>query len=656
MRTFLPFVIWTTLLLLHVRAAPAIGAAIPIVSAGRAVADIVTADRPSPVAQYAAAELAWHIEKATGVRLPVTTESAPPANFAAHIYVGHTKAASDAGIDVSKLPPEELVLRTKGAALFIAGEDGPGDPLSQDTHAGTLWGVYEWLERTLHVHWLWPGELGTFVPRTDAIASPALEQHQAPQFLQRKIRLGLEFPSEHPAMGFTKAAFEKYQHDELVFLRRHRMGRSQHLSYGHAFTNWWKTDGAAHPDWFQLRADGKRGPSKPTARFSMCVSNPDLQREIVERWQRKSKPDGVTPSYINACENDYLGTCTCPVCRALDGPTPPDYLTYYSPTSKMAGSHFVSDRYAHFWLGIQQRAAPIDPQATVIGYVYFNYFQAPTSGVKLNDHILLGFCPSGGMFPRSADEHEWMKRQWTGWRDTGARLFLRSNYLLDGYVMPYIYAHQFADEFQLEARQGMVGTDLDSLTGHWATQGPNLYVAARLHVHPAAPVDELLAEFYSGFGAAAAPVQKYFEYWEDFTTRNREHLVQVMEQTQTSRWRSWAKAADAVYPPECFVPAESFLAEAAKAAAPDAGAASRVQFLQLGLQHAKLCTQAAAQLSLAKAEAAPATEAKAVLAALLQFRRAHEQSGISNFNHAAWLEDAGWKLGNETKQPAEVYP
>jgi hypothetical protein len=321
----------------------------------------------------------------------------------------------------------------------------------------------------------------------------------------------------------------------------------------------------------------------------------------------------------------------------------------------MAGSRFVSDRYAHFWLGIQQRVAQINPNATVIGYVYFNYFQAPTTGVKLNEHILLGFCPSGGMFPRSANEHEWMKRQWTGWRETGARLFLRSNYLLDGYVMPYIFVHQFADEFQHEVRNGMVGTDLDSLTGHWATQGPTLYVASRLHVHPQASVDELLAEYYAAFGAAAGPVKRYFDYWEDYTTKGRAHLVQVMEQTQTSRWRSWAKAANAVYPSECFAPAEAILADAAKAASSDPGAAGRVKFLQLGLQHAKLCAQAAAQLSLANANA-PGPEAKAALAALLQFRRANEQSGIGNFNHAAWVEDVSWKLGNETKQAADVYP
>ena len=86
-----------------------------------------------------------------------------------------------------------------------------------------------------------------------------------------------------------------------------------------------------------------------------------------------------------------------------------------------------------------------------------------------------------------------MKQQWDGWRNTGARMFLRTNHLLDGYCMPFVFAHQFADEFQHAMRNGMVATDFDSLTGQWAAQGPNLYTAARLHVRPEAPVDEVLA-------------------------------------------------------------------------------------------------------------------------------------------------------------------
>jgi hypothetical protein len=641
------------LLLLLARTGCAAG--VPLVVEGRPAAVIVTSARPTAVAQYAAEELALHVEKATGLRLPIARESAAVPTAAARVLIGDTRAARAAGFEPGKLPPEAFLLRTAPQTLIIVGDDGPGDPLDSDTRAGTLWGVYEWLDRTLHARWLWPGELGTFVPPTRTVTASDLNDTVSPRFFQRRLRPGLGFTSEHPAMGFTPAAYEKFSHGQAVYLRRHRLGRSYPAGYGHAFTEWWKKDGAAHPEWFQLREDGKRGPGKPTGRFSMCVSNPGLQREIVARWDARRGTNPNLPSFLNACENDIPGNCTCAECRAWDGPAPADYLKFYSPSSKMVGTKFVSDRYARFWLALQQLAAAKTPNATVIGYVYFNYFQAPTSDVQLNSHILLGYCPSGGFFPRSAEEHTWMKQQWDGWRKTGAQLFLRTNHLLDGYCMPFIFAHQFADEFQHAAQNGMVATDFDSLTGEWATQGPTLYLASRLHVRPDAPVDDLLAEYYAGFGPAAADVRAYFDYWENYTTTHRELLGKSMEDLQASRWRTFAKAAHLIFPPACFTPAAALLAKAAQATAGHQEAAARVAFLQTGLTHATLCARVAAKLSLASPAASPA-EAQAALTELLTFRRANERTGIANFNHLAWVEDLSWKLSDETRKAPDLYP
>jgi uncharacterized protein DUF4838 len=625
---------------------------VTLVNEGKPKAIVVTADKPSRVVHYAAEELVRHVAKASGVRLEVRTESEAKGGVDQRIYLGDSHAVREAGIDVSKLAAEAFVLRVANDAVFIAGNDGGSDPLDPDTRAGTLWGVYEWLDRDVGVRWLWPGELGTHVPKTQTVIAKTCDETTAPHLFQRRLRAGLGFESEHPALGFTAAAFKQFSDEQSVYLRRHRMGRSYPVSYGHAFTDWWEKDGKTHPEWFQLLQSGNRGPNKKNGRFSMCVSDPGLQREIVARWTAKRPANATTPGFINACENDILGLCTCEKCRAQDGPAPGEYLKFYSPNSKMVGSRFVSDRYARFWLDLQ-RQAPAG--ATVIGYAYFNYFQAPTSGIKLNPNILIGYCPSAGWFPRSDEEHAWMKQQWSDWRDTGARLFMRTNHLLDGYCMPFIFAHQFADEFHHAVEKGMVATDYDSLTGHWATQGPNLYTVARLHVRPEASADAVLAEYYAAFGAASAVVKCYFEYWENYTTRSREKINPTLETLQASRWRSWAKAAHVLYPAECFTPAEKMLEQAAQNAGGDAEAVARVKFLQLGLQHAKLCARVSAQLTLATSTA-DKDEIKRVVDELITFRRANERSGIGNFNHLAWVEDLSWKLSEETRQTPDLYP
>ena len=105
-------------------------AEVPVVADGKAMAVIVTADKPGPVAEYAARELVEHVKKATGAMLEVMKESAVKADGAtSRIYVGDCKAAREAVIEVSKLPAETFVLRTKGEALFFAGEDKIGVPL-----------------------------------------------------------------------------------------------------------------------------------------------------------------------------------------------------------------------------------------------------------------------------------------------------------------------------------------------------------------------------------------------------------------------------------------------------------------------------------------------------------------------------------------------
>ncbi len=625
---------------------------VEVVKDGRATAMIVIADQPTAVARYAADEIVYHVEKATGARLAIASESALPREKAACIYIGDTRAARSAGIDVARLAPETSVLRVTDADIYIAGGDAGGDPLEPGTFAGTLFGVYEWLERDLNVRWLWPGELGTVVPKANAVRARSVDTTFSPAFFQRNVRGGLTFKGERAELGFTPEAAAAYARDQSVFLRRHRMGKNVRLSYGHAFTDWWAKYGAEHPEWFQL-VNGRRGPPKPGASYSMCVSNPEFRQKIVELWrERRAANPGGEHRFVNAIENGIMGLCECEQCRAWDGPPPADFLKFYPPKSKVMGSRFVTDRYVRYWLDVQRQVAAIDPEATVIAYNYFNYFHPPSPGVKLNAHILVGSYPSAGWFPRSAEEHDWFKRQWMQWQETGARLFSRGNYCLDGYTMPLIFAHQYADEFQHQARHGMEATDYDALTGQWASQGTNLYLLMRLHTRPQAKTNELLAEYYSAFGAAASLIQEYFDGWERHGLEQRE-LINRSFEDNTSRWRAWALAAHQVFPADSFAQAEAILAQAEALVAREPASLARVRFLHNGLIHARLCADVSRLLTLS-APASPPERGREALSRLIAFRRAHEREWISNFNHCAWVEDKSWRFDPEPATPAAL--
>ena len=58
---------------------------------------------------------------------------------------------------------------------------------------------------------------------------------------------------------------------------------------------------------------------------------------------------------------------------------------------------------------------------------------------------------------------------------------------------------------------------------HWATQGLNFYVGAKLAWDASLDVDALLAEYYRRFyGRAEAPMRRYWECWEDAMIAHRE--------------------------------------------------------------------------------------------------------------------------------------
>ncbi|MBM4081986.1 MAG: hypothetical protein FJ278_19935, partial [Planctomycetes bacterium] len=130
-------------------AATTSAAEIPIVADGSARAVVALSENATPVARYAAEEFVHHVQKATGVKLAVVSEKELPSQPAGRVFIGDGDHARKAGIEASKLSPETFVLRTRDSALFIVGGDGEGEPLDVNTPAGTLFGVYEALERAL---------------------------------------------------------------------------------------------------------------------------------------------------------------------------------------------------------------------------------------------------------------------------------------------------------------------------------------------------------------------------------------------------------------------------------------------------------------------------------------------------------------------------
>ena len=286
---------------------------VPIVADGKAVAVVVTADQPTAVARYAAQELVYHVERATGAKLAVV----PPRMRAPR----RRRPASTWATAAPPGPPESRSgssprRRSPSAAdggLFIAGDEGPATRSTRTRRAGTLFGVYEWLERDLGV----PLALARRARerscrRGTIVTAAAVDETIAPHFFQRQGPARVwDSTSDHPALGFTPKAAEQYAKDQDRLSppapdgprRTNDLRPRVHRLVGRSTARIIPTGSSSLP----TASAGRR---RRAARYSMCVSNPEFQQEVVDRWKAAG---GGRPGrhFINAVENDILGLCTC---------------------------------------------------------------------------------------------------------------------------------------------------------------------------------------------------------------------------------------------------------------------------------------------------------------------------------------------------------
>ncbi len=609
---------------------------------------IVVPDRHLPAVAYAAAELQYHIKRASGAELPVVKESlAAEQKFPHLIYIGECKATVARELNPRTMIPNSFIIKTLDSNLYIVGFDGSGQVLGayNNTRLGTLFGVYEFLEKQLQVKWLWPGELGEVIPAVNNISVGDWDQTSEPRYRHNRWR------TQDMVEGWSsEEARKRYMTEQDVWLRRQRFVVDVPMNIHHAFTQFWKRFGESHPEYFNLLPDGTRRPQPPASGdyVSMDVSNPALWQQIIEDWKAKRWPQHQP--YIDASENDVVGKCVCPECLKWDASDVPAEKRLAEATAAykkgdpdwMIPLGSLSDRYARFYLAVQKEAEKVKPNAVVMGFAYANYYKPPEK-TKLNERIIIGIVPAM-MFPWSDEKRAETHQQWKGWSATGAKLLLRPNYTLAGHCYPIFYADKLGEDLAYCAKNGLIGTDFDSLTGQWGTQGLNLYVLPRILNNPDLPVEQVFDEYYSAFGPAKNQVKAYFEYWKKISDGVTDDYWKQIKGT----WDFYA-IAHHIFTPEVMKKGFELLEQARQVAAGDKTASARVAFLKKGLKNAALSLQVQQALTQYRQDGnfAPYKQA---LNALDEYRQQCEPDNIANMGTLRYRERTRWPQANSSQE------
>ncbi len=138
--------------------------------------------------------LVREIEKTTGQKPEVfdVSELEKAKKYPYRLLVGESALTKQLGIDVSKLPREGFVVRTFSGGAVIAGDDSSLDrafnksPLDHaGARTGTLWGVYDFLERFFGCRYYYPGEYGSLHPQLKELSVAAVAYTDSPHFRNR---------------------------------------------------------------------------------------------------------------------------------------------------------------------------------------------------------------------------------------------------------------------------------------------------------------------------------------------------------------------------------------------------------------------------------------------------------------------------------------
>ncbi len=476
---------------------------------------------PGATTHYAADFLNQYLEQMTGCRLPVLSESESTGDSPT-IYIGATRHARDTIGDLSQLAPEALVIRTLGRDLLLCGET-----TAAGLDRGTLFAVYEWLERAAGVRWYfadeswYPAGFGKVVPRHDVLRSGEFEVVQAP--VNRRREGGLSYYSGsieqqakwHPVLRFGSSI--------------------PHGNANHTQVTWTDLYGESHPDYFAVTSSGRRQINfRYKHRSYVCLTNPDVLEQMlanVEEVDRKGTtglfPAGATPDATHvyfAC-NDGLtpqSACHCESCLPWHRPQ--------APTGGQLSEWFFQfvDRYA---TAIQERWP--GRRLAVLAY---GHYRAPPTESLLPDNVDVTFV--GPPVQYLGDPAEYAR--WDGWLDEWYRLVGENRQRLSCWMnivsptrytswVPFMYPN-LLQRWLLEHKDETEGYFINGLNlylrrlGVQGTHGgmqtfPMVWLQSRLLWNPDQDAESLIAHYCDDlYGPASQAMQELYRHivarWE----------------------------------------------------------------------------------------------------------------------------------------------
>lgn len=441
-----------------------------LLSAAVSAGTVKFAPDASPAEKFAGNEFAVYYKKITG-------KSIYDRNNPLTVYIG--KAAKDAKWFTSKKgKPEQWFIESKGNDLVITGDI-----------RGTVWGIYEFLEKYMGCAFLAPDT--EIIPSDPGWKLPEIKETFTPAIFRRALDMGSPRIYHSQIQLHLKSSIRT----RFAEVRMHHGSpRGSHTAAD--YTKPWKDPDAP----FARTARGTVWKS------TYCLSSPEAVKRIAAQMcdyieqDRKGLPPEQWRIIYDLSQNDGANAfCHCPKCkqgRGRDGSYTDLNNAFVNQVADIVGKKY--------------------PEVLIQTFAYNQTLPAPEK-VKTRPNVIIRFCNSTQTDPlrpgtaagKNLEKWHAMADKlaiWGYWEVyTGA---IRKPYVIPRSSMQR--EMQFCRDQKVLFYYGEDGSPY-----HRSFYTFQYYLGHHLMVDPDADVGQLTDTFFNGYFGKAAPVMKqYLEYLE----------------------------------------------------------------------------------------------------------------------------------------------
>ena len=538
------------------------------------------------VTDYAAAELRRCLELATGKKIPLVSRPTP-GKFT--IVLGDGEETRKAGIDVNKLPEEGFYIRRAGNKLFIAGRDsekvniGKYATGSRHFQRATLSGMYDFLERFAGGGFFFAGEKGTVIPFKGALMLPEkIDIMDSPDMSFRSFYSGR-------AKSYDNR-FSMFDLERNAHIRNRTSEKKITFGHGLVFLEYIRRFAKTHPEYFALRADGKRhcDPAMPHPGqlcytsgireeiyqdVKACFSGKPASSRGLKAWPYQTYSGGV----FCIMPQDAFQWCRCKKCAVIWDNSAP----VTSPKARKA----ISDFMFKFFAEISHRLTREGIKHTLSSMSYLPYDVVPDFPLPKELMLQVAVTGKGGTAPKdkaeTAELKSWYEK--TGCKVT-AWTYAMGKHMSKNFPGVPAMMPRHAARFLKNNKQYLDGVFFESETDHYHFNDLNYWIISKLMWNTSLDVEVLLKEYFSKMFGKGAPFMA--EFYADLEKNWCEKILgnTVMSDlgpvTKVPAVREiWSN----IYSAQKIKHYNTLFDKALKAAAADKGAVERIKFVRTHL-------------------------------------------------------------------------